>query len=77
MPSGANCDFSRDLELVKGPTDILDHASQNFAWTGKMGIDATKKRKDEGITRPWPDYLTMDPTVKAKVSEQMKKLGLC
>ncbi|HEY3324001.1 MAG TPA: menaquinone biosynthesis decarboxylase [Planctomycetota bacterium] len=73
---GANCDFSRDVELVKGPTDILDHASQNFGWTGKMGIDATKKWKDEGITRPWPDFLTMDSAVKTKVAEQMKKLGV-
>lgn len=73
---GANCDFSRDLELVKGPTDVLDHASQHFGWTGKLGIDATKKWKDEGFTREWPEYLTMDAAVKAKVAEQMKKWGI-
>ncbi len=73
---GANCDFSRDLELVRGPTDVLDHASQHFGWTGKLGIDATKKWKDEGFTRDWPEYLAMDAQVKAKVEEQMRKLGV-
>jgi len=73
---GANCDFSRDIEVVKGPTDILDHASQFYGWTGKLGIDATRKWKDEGFTREWPDYIVMDPAVKKKVADQMKNLGL-
>ncbi|MFH0939509.1 MAG: menaquinone biosynthesis decarboxylase [Planctomycetota bacterium] len=71
---GANCDFSRDIELVKGPTDILDHASQHLGWSGKLGIDATKKWPAEGITRPWPNYIVMDEAVKKKVAEQMKRL---
>lgn len=73
---GANCDFSRDVEIVKGPTDILDHASQHYGWTGKLGIDATKKWPDEGFTREWPDYITMDPAVKKSVEAKMQKLGL-
>jgi 4-hydroxy-3-polyprenylbenzoate decarboxylase len=73
---GANCDFSRDVEIVKGPTDILDHASQNYGWTGKMGIDATKKWKEEGFHREWPDFITMTPEIKNSVTEKMKKLGL-
>jgi len=73
---GANCDFTRDIEVVKGPTDILDHASQHYGWTGKLGIDATKKWKDEGFTREWPDYIVMDQNVKSRVAEQMQKLGL-
>jgi 4-hydroxy-3-polyprenylbenzoate decarboxylase len=73
---GANCDFSRDLELVRGPTDVLDHASQHAGGTGKLGIDATKKWKEEGFAREWPEPLVMDPAVKAKVAEQLKRLGL-
>ena len=73
---GSNCDFSRDIEVVKGPTDILDHASQHYGWTGKLGIDATKKWKDEGFTRAWPDYIVMDEAVKKRVAEQMKRAGL-
>ena len=73
---GANCDFSRDVEIVKGPTDILDHASSHYGWTGKIGFDATKKWKDEGFDREWPNYITMDSDVKKKVAERMKALGL-
>ena len=73
---GANCDFGRDLELATGPTDILDHASRQYGWTGKLGIDATRKWKEEGFTRQWPDAIAMDPAVKEKVAAQMKRLGL-
>jgi len=73
---GANCDFSRDVEIVKGPTDILDHASQNYGWTGKIGFDATRKWKEEGFCREWPDYITMTPEIKKSVAEKMKKAGL-
>ena len=73
---GANCDFSRDVEIVKGPTDILDHASSYYGWTGKIGIDATKKWKDEGFDREWPNYIVMDAEIKKKVGERMKALGL-
>ena len=62
-----------DIEIVKGPTDILDHASQYYGWTGKLGIDATKKWPDEGFTREWPGYNLMDETVKKRVAEQMGK----
>jgi 4-hydroxy-3-polyprenylbenzoate decarboxylase len=61
---------------VKGPTDILDHASQNYGWTGKIGFDATKKWKEEGFHREWPDYITMTPEIKKSVAEKMKKAGL-
>ncbi len=70
---GANCDFSRDIEIVRGPTDILDHASQHYGWTGKLGIDATKKWPEEGFTREWPGYNLMDEAVKKRVAEQMGK----
>jgi 4-hydroxy-3-polyprenylbenzoate decarboxylase len=73
---GANCDFSRDVELSTGPTDVLDHASQHFGFAGKIGIDATRKWKEEGFTREWPAPLAMDPVVKKKVAEQMKRLRL-
>jgi 4-hydroxy-3-polyprenylbenzoate decarboxylase len=73
---GANCDFSRDLELATGPTDILDHASRHCGWSGKIGIDATRKWKEEGFERAWPESIVMDAAVSAKVAEQMNRLGL-
>jgi len=74
--AGANCDYSRDLELVRGPADVLDHASHQVGWTGKLGIDATRKWKDEGVAREWPEPLTMDAAVKARVAARMKEMGL-
>lgn len=32
-----------DLVFSKGPADALDHSSQEFAYGGKLGIDATEK----------------------------------
>ncbi len=44
-----NCDFRRDLELVNGPLDILDHAAARLGAGGKLGIDATRKIAGEEV----------------------------
>jgi 4-hydroxy-3-polyprenylbenzoate decarboxylase len=72
----ANIDPGRDLELARGPADALEHASQYFAYGGKVGIDATRKWKGEGFDREWPEVLSMPADVKAKMGalwERMKK----
>jgi 4-hydroxy-3-polyprenylbenzoate decarboxylase len=72
-----NCmDAKRDVLIVDGPLDVLDHASHQWAWGGKMGIDATKKWKEEGFNREWPDELVMDPKVEEKVVPLLKKYRL-
>ncbi len=38
-----NCHFGRDLEVVRGPLDILDHAAPYLGAGGKIGFDATRK----------------------------------
>ncbi|MHC4827966.1 MAG: UbiD family decarboxylase domain-containing protein [Planctomycetota bacterium] len=45
----ANCDFKRDLELVEGPLDILDHAAARLGAGRKLGIDATRKIAGEDV----------------------------
>ncbi len=42
-----NVDVSRDIIFNQGPTDVLDHSCSTMAFGGKMGIDATKKLKEE------------------------------
>lgn len=42
-----NCDPTRDVELVKGPLDILDHAAPALGVGHKIGFDATRKFDDE------------------------------
>ncbi|HVM32095.1 MAG TPA: menaquinone biosynthesis decarboxylase, partial [bacterium] len=72
-----NCmDAKRDTLIVEGPLDVLDHASPQWGWGGKIGIDATRKWKEEGFNREWPEELVMDPAVEAKVLPLLKKYGL-
>jgi 4-hydroxy-3-polyprenylbenzoate decarboxylase len=71
----ANCDPLRDVEIVKGPVDILDHASIEYGWGGKIGFDATVKLPGEGKVRPWPRELEMDPATKDLVARRWREYG--
>ncbi len=72
----ANVDALRDVEIVKGPVDILDHASIEYGWGGKIGFDATKKLKGEGQVRVWPRELEMSEAIKKRVTDRWKELGI-
>jgi 4-hydroxy-3-polyprenylbenzoate decarboxylase len=71
-----NVDWSRDIIVVDGPVDHLDHASYRHSFGGKIGVDATAKGPDEGYTRGWPEVIQMSPEIKARVDEIWDKLGL-
>jgi 4-hydroxy-3-polyprenylbenzoate decarboxylase len=71
-----NIDPERDIEFVHGPVDSLDHASRLPNFGSKMGIDATRKWREEGFTRPWPDVIEMTAEVKRRVDELWRKAGL-
>ncbi len=43
------CDFLRDVELVNGPLDILDHAAPRLGAGCKIGFDATRKIAGEEV----------------------------
>ena len=73
---GNNVDPRRDVAILEGPLDALDHASPLAFYGGKMGIDATKKGPEDGHHRQWPSTLRMDAGVKAKVDALWDKLGL-
>jgi 4-hydroxy-3-polyprenylbenzoate decarboxylase len=72
----ANVDALRDVEIVKGPVDILDHASISFGWGGKIGFDATKKLPGEGQVRVWPRELEMTDAIKQRVTQRWGELGI-
>jgi 4-hydroxy-3-polyprenylbenzoate decarboxylase len=71
-----NIDAKRDVFFAEGPIDVLDHASSAFGFGGKLGVDATRKWKEEGFTREWPEVLKMDPAVDARAAALLKELGL-
>ena len=69
-------DAGRDTRFTMGPVDVLDHASRGFTYGSKMGIDGTRKWKEEGFTREWPDVITMDPETRRRVDEMWPELGI-
>jgi len=71
-----NIDPERDIQFTMGPVDSLDHASRLPDYGSKMGVDATRKWKEEGFVRPWPDRIVMSDDVKSGVDELCKKLGI-
>jgi 4-hydroxy-3-polyprenylbenzoate decarboxylase len=71
-----NIDARRDIVMVDGPLDVLDHSSPMPNWGTKVGIDATKSWPSEGQTREWPDEITMSDDIKKMVDVKWKDLGL-
>jgi len=71
-----NIDAKRDVFFAEGPIDVLDHASVAMGFGGKLGVDATRKWKEEGFTREWPEVLKMPPELIARVDGLWKELGL-
>ena len=68
-------DPRRDLMFVDGPVDALEHASSMPHIGSKVGIDGTKKWKEEGFNRRWPDVITMDEDIASLVSKRWKEYG--
>jgi 4-hydroxy-3-polyprenylbenzoate decarboxylase len=71
-----NIDARRDIVMVDGPLDVLDHSSPMPNWGTKVGIDATKTWREEGQTREWPEEITMSDDIKQMVDAKWKDLGL-
>ena len=71
-----NIDADKDLEIVHGPLDVLDHSSPMAKWGAKLGIDATKTWKEEGHLRDWPDEISMTPEVKDRINFIWRSLEL-
>ncbi len=73
---GNNIDPKRDIVFTDGPVDALDHASPLPHYGSKMGIDCTRKWKEEGFERQWPDVIKMTEEVKKQVDSIWKKLSI-
>ncbi|MGC8658541.1 MAG: menaquinone biosynthesis decarboxylase [Desulfomonilaceae bacterium] len=70
-----NVDPKRDLLISEGPLDALDHSAPYFNFGGKMGIDATRKTREEGMGRDWPEEIEMSQDIKDKVTRRWKEYG--
>jgi 4-hydroxy-3-polyprenylbenzoate decarboxylase len=76
----ANCDPGRDVEIVNGPLDILDHAAPRLGAGHKIGFDATRKIKGEEVggnaVRAWPPIIRMNEEIRRAVSKRWAEYGL-
>ncbi|NUQ66943.1 MAG: UbiD family decarboxylase [Phycisphaerales bacterium] len=76
----ANVDPGRDLEIVAGPVDILDHAAPRLGAGHKLGIDATRKIKGEEVNghavRDYPPILAMPPEILTRIERRWREYGL-
>jgi 4-hydroxy-3-polyprenylbenzoate decarboxylase len=43
----SNIDLAKDVLFSRGAADVLDHAGREFALSGKIGIDATRKPENK------------------------------
>ncbi len=71
-----NVDWKRDVVISEGPLDDLDHAANFPRYGSKMGIDATRKTREEGMMRDWPEELFMSDDIKRLVDSRWKEYGL-
>jgi 4-hydroxy-3-polyprenylbenzoate decarboxylase len=69
-------DPERDVEIVRGPVDELDFSARLPCYGSKMGIDATRKWKEEGFERRWPDEIVMSDEVKKRIDALWPSLGI-
>jgi 4-hydroxy-3-polyprenylbenzoate decarboxylase len=72
-----NIDPVRDLVIVEGPTDDLDHAALRHRYGGKLGIDATEKRAPlDRVEQAWPEEIRMSEEVRERVARRWREYGL-
>ncbi|MBA3533557.1 MAG: menaquinone biosynthesis decarboxylase [Ardenticatenales bacterium] len=73
----ANYDPKRDVVIVEGATDDLDHAAPVKNYGGKMGIDGTRKVRglDPEPLQNWPDQIVMSPEISALVDKKWQSYG--
>ena len=72
----ANLDPKRDLAFVDGPIDQLDHGANQSLWGSKVCIDGTRKWREEGYARDWPEPCRMSAEVAARVDAMWSGLGI-
>jgi 4-hydroxy-3-polyprenylbenzoate decarboxylase len=73
---GNNIDPERDMCMVRGPIDVLDHSSRAMGFGSKVGFDCTRKLAAEGFDREWPDVIEMSPEIKSRVDKLWHTLGI-
>ena len=69
----ANVDARRDVVIVEGPVDVLDHSAPQMGLGAKIGVDATRKWAEEG-GREWPEPCVQPADVLARMDALYERL---
>ncbi len=65
----------RDVQIITNATaDSLDHTTNYSAFGSKLLIDATKKTREEGYSRDWPDTISLPKALTDEVEKKWKSL---
>ena len=67
---GLQADPGRDFEISQGPVDQLSISNPVPNLGHKVGIDATRKRREDGFPRDWPSEIRSDPDA-ARAAERL------
>lgn len=70
-----NVDWRRDITVVEGPVDQLDHSAFRNSFGGKIGIDATAKGDADNHPRGWPEEVKMSSEIKDLVDKKWRLYG--
>jgi 4-hydroxy-3-polyprenylbenzoate decarboxylase len=71
-----NVDPLRDLVMIEGPLDDLDHAALRHTYGGKLGIDATEKSAIDNVAQDWPEEIVMSDSMRRQVAQRWEEYGL-
>jgi len=71
-----NIDPRRDLVILEGPMDDLDHAALRHRYGGKLGVDATEKGPLDDVAQAWPDEIRMTDEMRDLVTRRWHDYGL-
>lgn len=69
---GLQADPGRDFELSQGPVDQLSISNPIPNLGTKVGIDATRKRPEDGFPRAWPEEIRSDPATVASIERTIR-----
>ncbi len=72
----ANVDPQRDVMILPNThADVLDPSTKFAGFGSKMGIDATRKFREEA-GKDWPKMVEIDEETKRRIDEIWEKLGI-
>lgn len=72
-----NVNISRDITIMKGTLDVLDHTSSVMGFGGKLSIDATQKPDSPTSQQPYTSIENLPTNIETTLAEQGWQTLIC